>query len=270
MAAARLAEGLQRVRALALPRGARRARDRRPAAHRRLRHRRGRRRDSLGLRCSRAREIARRRRVRHRLLRRGCIRLGLATRGYSGRRCRDARLRTRGSSLHARERLGPFRRPSTGDRAARGGGDNPAVRRPRLRAAHLRNSQAAVDARNATQARSEALAAKAIEPWAASPYLQLGLVSEAEGDYDAAAQWLDEAISRSRRDYSLWLIAARIEARARQRPPGDARPAGGAPPQPEFARSSQGAVSGDRRKPKLPCLRRFGRVLPQPHWRPPI
>ena len=35
VAAARLAAGLQRVRALALPRGARRARDRRPAAHRR-------------------------------------------------------------------------------------------------------------------------------------------------------------------------------------------------------------------------------------------
>jgi hypothetical protein len=78
---------------------------------------------------------------------------------------------------------------------------------------HLRNSQAAVDAKDATRARSEALAAKAIEPWAASPYLRLGLVSEAEGNYDAAAHWLDEAISRSRRDYSLWLIAARIEAK---------------------------------------------------------
>jgi len=78
---------------------------------------------------------------------------------------------------------------------------------------HLRNSQAAVDARDAAKARSEALAAKAIEPWAASPYRQLGLVLEAEGKYDAAAHWLDEAITRSRRDYTLWLIAARIEAK---------------------------------------------------------
>jgi hypothetical protein len=78
--------------------------------------------------------------------------------------------------------------------------------------AHLRNSHAAFNVKNATRARSEALAAKAIEPWAASPYLQLGLVSEAEGNYDAAASWVDEAISRSRRDYSLWVIAARIEA----------------------------------------------------------
>jgi tetratricopeptide (TPR) repeat protein len=78
---------------------------------------------------------------------------------------------------------------------------------------HLRNSQAAVDAKDASTARSEALAAKAIEPWAASPYRQLGLVSEAEGNYDVAAHWMDEAISRSRRDYTLWLIASRIEAK---------------------------------------------------------
>jgi O-Antigen ligase len=77
---------------------------------------------------------------------------------------------------------------------------------------HLRNSQAAFNRGDAGKARSEALAAKALEPWAASPYLHLGLVSEAEGRYDDAATWLDKAISRSRRDYSLWLIAARIEA----------------------------------------------------------
>ena len=78
---------------------------------------------------------------------------------------------------------------------------------------HLRNSQAAFQAGDAGRARSEALAAKAIEPWAASPYRQLGLVSEGEGRYATAAQWLDEAISHSRRDWTLWLIAARIEAK---------------------------------------------------------
>jgi hypothetical protein len=76
---------------------------------------------------------------------------------------------------------------------------------------HLRNSQAAFNAGNGARARSEALAAKAIEPWAASPYLQLGFVSEAEGHFTAASHWLDEAISRSRRDWNLWLTAARIE-----------------------------------------------------------
>jgi O-antigen ligase len=76
---------------------------------------------------------------------------------------------------------------------------------------HLRNSQAAFLANNGDKARSEALAAKAIEPWAASPYLQLGFISEAEGHYPDAARRLDEAISRSRDDWNLWLVAARIE-----------------------------------------------------------
>jgi hypothetical protein len=79
---------------------------------------------------------------------------------------------------------------------------------------HLRNSQAAFTAGDAARVRSEALAAKAIEPWAASPYLQLGLLAEAEGHFTAASRWVDEAISRSRRDYTLWLIAARIETEA--------------------------------------------------------
>jgi O-antigen ligase len=76
---------------------------------------------------------------------------------------------------------------------------------------HLRNSQVASRAGDGTRARSEALSAKAIEPWAASPYLQLGLISEDQGHFNAAAHWLDEAISRSRRDYTLWLTAAKIE-----------------------------------------------------------
>ena len=76
---------------------------------------------------------------------------------------------------------------------------------------HLRNSQAAFRANNGDKARSEALAAKAIEPWAASPYLQLGFVSEAEGHYADAARRLDEAISRSKDDWNLWLVAARIQ-----------------------------------------------------------
>lgn len=78
---------------------------------------------------------------------------------------------------------------------------------------HIRNSQDAVAAGNAARARSEALAAKAVESWAATPYLQLGLVSEDEARYGEAARWLDDAIRRSSRDWSLWYIAARIEAK---------------------------------------------------------
>ena len=78
---------------------------------------------------------------------------------------------------------------------------------------HVRNSQDAVAAGNTARARSEALAAKAVESWAATPYLQLGLVSEDEARYSEAAQWLDEAIHRSHDDWSLWYVAARIEAK---------------------------------------------------------
>ena len=76
---------------------------------------------------------------------------------------------------------------------------------------HMANSHAAFHSGDATEARWQALAAKAIEPWAASPYLQLGLVAEGQRNYVEASQWLDKAISRSRRDWQLWLIAAKIE-----------------------------------------------------------
>jgi O-antigen ligase len=78
---------------------------------------------------------------------------------------------------------------------------------------HLRNSQDAFYAGDAARARSEALAAKAIEPWAATPYLWLGLTAEGEGNLKGASRWLDDAISHSRRDYQLWLRAAIIETK---------------------------------------------------------
>jgi tetratricopeptide (TPR) repeat protein len=79
---------------------------------------------------------------------------------------------------------------------------------------HLRNSEAAFTAGDGARARSEALAAKAVEPWAASPYLQLGFVAEAERHYAEAARWAHEAIKRSRNDWSLWASAAKFEAEA--------------------------------------------------------
>ena len=75
---------------------------------------------------------------------------------------------------------------------------------------HLRNSQAAFNAGNGPRARSEALAAKAVEPWAAGPYLQLGFVAEAEHHYSEAARWGREAISRSRRDWNVWTRPGRL------------------------------------------------------------
>jgi O-Antigen ligase len=76
---------------------------------------------------------------------------------------------------------------------------------------HLGNSQAAVADGNGARAKSQALAAKAIEPWAASPYVQLGQIEQAEGNLAAARLWLGGAISRSPADWSLWYIAAQID-----------------------------------------------------------
>jgi hypothetical protein len=78
---------------------------------------------------------------------------------------------------------------------------------------HLSNSHAAYSAGDGARARSEALAAKAIEPWAAGPYLQLGFVAEAQHQYGEAVHWADEAIRRSRDDWSLWAAKAAFETR---------------------------------------------------------
>jgi O-Antigen ligase len=78
---------------------------------------------------------------------------------------------------------------------------------------HYSNSQAAFAAGNGPRARSEALAAKAVEPWAASPYLQLGFIAAAEHQYPEAVRWGVEAIRRSRDDWSLWAALANFETR---------------------------------------------------------
>jgi len=76
---------------------------------------------------------------------------------------------------------------------------------------HLRNSQASVRAGDMDRARTQALAAKGIEPWATAPYVQLALIAETEKQYGLAEQWIREAVDRSPRDWALWWSAARIE-----------------------------------------------------------
>ena len=78
---------------------------------------------------------------------------------------------------------------------------------------HLSNSQSAYAVGDGPRARSEALAAKAVEPWAASPYLQLGFVAEAEHHSAEAVRWGREAIRRSRHDWSLWAAQALFETK---------------------------------------------------------
>ena len=77
---------------------------------------------------------------------------------------------------------------------------------------HLRNSDAAIAARNGARAKSEALAAKAVEPWDAATWVQLAKVERYLGQYKASSAAIQSAIRRSPRDYLLWEKAAEIDA----------------------------------------------------------
>lgn len=54
--------------------------------------------------------------------------------------------------------------------------------------------------------------ARTIEPWAASPYVALGLLAEEEGDFAGAAGRLTQAIEREDRNWLLYYLRARIES----------------------------------------------------------
>ena len=60
-------------------------------------------------------------------------------------------------------------------------------------------------------ARRHALAAAKLEPWAATPYLQLALVDESGGALAKAREEIAKAITRDRDDWQPWLVASRIE-----------------------------------------------------------
>jgi hypothetical protein len=84
---------------------------------------------------------------------------------------------------------------------------------PMLTQERLDASHAAVAAGNPDAATRAALDAKSIEPWAASPYLQLALVQERQGHLRLADQLIHQAIGHSSRDWTLWLVATRVEAK---------------------------------------------------------
>lgn len=56
--------------------------------------------------------------------------------------------------------------------------------------------------------------ARSIEPWAASPYVQLGLLAEFQGDYATAADRLTQAIEREDRNWQLYYLRSRVEHEA--------------------------------------------------------
>jgi O-antigen ligase len=77
----------------------------------------------------------------------------------------------------------------------------------------VRRSQADARAGSLRLARSHAADATKIEPWAATPYVQLALVDEAARDLVSARRAIGEAIRRDDADWRTWWIAARIERR---------------------------------------------------------
>lgn len=84
---------------------------------------------------------------------------------------------------------------------------------PLLADVEVRKSQADVRAGDVRRARAHARDATKLEPWAATPYLQLALIDETAGELTSARVAIDHAVRRDDADWRLWFIAARIERR---------------------------------------------------------
>ena len=85
---------------------------------------------------------------------------------------------------------------------------------PLLVEREINASKDAVAAGNISGAVDHADTARSIEPWAASPYLQLGLIAERRGEYDLAADRLTQAIEREEGNWELYALRSRVEAGA--------------------------------------------------------
>jgi O-antigen ligase len=75
----------------------------------------------------------------------------------------------------------------------------------------LKSSQQAAAEGKVESAVDHAGTARSIEPWAASPYVQLGLLAELQGDYATAAERLTQAIEREDRNWQLYYLRSRVE-----------------------------------------------------------
>ena len=74
----------------------------------------------------------------------------------------------------------------------------------------MRASQAAAARGQVAKALADTNTAQAIEPGAASPYLQRALVLEQANDISGASAAIKAAVAREPTDYKLWLTAERI------------------------------------------------------------
>jgi hypothetical protein len=75
-------------------------------------------------------------------------------------------------------------------------------------------SQSAAAVGSFASAVDHANTARSIEPFAASPYIQLGLLAESQGDYATAAERFTQAIDREDRNWQLYYLRSRVEEAA--------------------------------------------------------
>ena len=85
---------------------------------------------------------------------------------------------------------------------------------PYLAQDDIRRSQHRFAAGDLDGARAAAISARGVQPWAASPQLQLALVEERRGRLGDARSAISKAIDRDRHDWRLWLTSARIDGAA--------------------------------------------------------
>jgi O-Antigen ligase len=81
----------------------------------------------------------------------------------------------------------------------------------------IKASQAAAAEGNVASALDHADTARSIEPWAASPYVQLGLLAQLEGDYETARERLSEAIEREDHNWAYYYLRSKAEHEAGDR-----------------------------------------------------
>jgi len=74
----------------------------------------------------------------------------------------------------------------------------------------------AAETGNYESAVSHAETARSIEPWASTPYLQLGLLAQAQGDYPLAIHRLGQAIDREDHNWVLYYLRAKAQHQAGQ------------------------------------------------------
>jgi tetratricopeptide (TPR) repeat protein len=85
---------------------------------------------------------------------------------------------------------------------------------PLLAELKLDDSREAAGAGELTSSLQAARAASSLEPWAATPRLQVALVEELAGRVEDARESIRQALVRDPSDWRLWLVAARIETKA--------------------------------------------------------